>query len=316
MKRWPAVASFVLFLLICASAAFWAMQLIKPPVRPVAPPTAAASAVLPSASAAAGLFGGRAGPTPVASNFQLVGVVMAGRPSESIAILSANGKPAQYVVADTEVQPGVKVKEVHRDYAVLSDHGVDKRVALPAEAKSSGGIASGASTAPLGAPRSSPAMPTTLVSPSTPSSGALSSAPSTASAPTSAMSGTGNMPSGAPNVNPRGAAQPGLPQTPPPLQGQNGAAMSGTSGAGQTASGVEGSEPATAGASPAVGSQTNSAGSSGTAGAAVTSGTTGTAASATPRTNAGTGQRSQPSSPSSAGAMVQPYQPFSTQPRQ
>ncbi|MGZ5780222.1 MAG: type II secretion system protein N, partial [Burkholderiaceae bacterium] len=67
----------------------------------------------------------------VASNFQLKGVVVADKPEESVAILSADGKPPQSVAMNAEVMPGVTVKEVHAKYVVLSDGGVNKRVELP-----------------------------------------------------------------------------------------------------------------------------------------------------------------------------------------
>jgi general secretion pathway protein C len=131
MKRWPIAASFVLFLLLCASLAYWAMQLFTPRLRPIAAPPVA-SETMPPMQAATMLFGVRANDiaVAVASNFQLMGVVVAGNPSESIAILSADGKPARAVRAGAEVLSGVTIKEVQRQYIVLSDSGMDKRVML------------------------------------------------------------------------------------------------------------------------------------------------------------------------------------------
>lgn len=137
MKRLPALASFILFIALCASIAYWAMQLFKPQARPVAAPPPAAQ---PAANidAAAGLFGGRSS-VAVASNYQLRGVVVSGNADESVAILATEGKPAQAIRANMEVAPGVKVQEVHRGYVVLSEHGVPKRVELPQESKSRAG---------------------------------------------------------------------------------------------------------------------------------------------------------------------------------
>jgi len=133
MKRWPLVATFVLFIAVCVSAAYWAMQLFKPPLRPVvAPPQTVQSA--PRLDAAAALFGGRTA-IAVASNFQLQGVVVAGNAAESVAILAVGGKPAQAVRINSEVAPGVKVKEVHPRYVLLSEGDVVKRVELPEDAK-------------------------------------------------------------------------------------------------------------------------------------------------------------------------------------
>ncbi|RJG04914.1 hypothetical protein D3870_01730 [Noviherbaspirillum cavernae] len=145
MRRWPLVVTFLLFIALCASAAYWAMQLFKPPLRPVAAPPRVAQAEVRT-DAAAGLFGGRGGKAAVASNYQLKGVIFSGRPQDSVAILSADGKPPQAIRVDMEVLPGVTVKEVHRDYVLLSDNGVTKRVDLPEDAKA----ANVATASPLG----------------------------------------------------------------------------------------------------------------------------------------------------------------------
>ncbi|MFC3107857.1 type II secretion system protein N [Undibacterium arcticum] len=136
MKRLPLFVSLILFVALCASAAYWAMQLFKPPVRPVA----AQPQVQPEVNldAAAALFGGRAGAVVVASNYQLKGVIDAHDAAGSAAILSADGKPAQSLRIGDEVTPGVTVKEVHGQYVLLSDGGVTKRVELPESADQQG----------------------------------------------------------------------------------------------------------------------------------------------------------------------------------
>jgi len=150
MKRWPLVATFVLFIAVCMSAAYWAMQLFKPPLRPVAAPPQAAQPAL-RLEAAALLFGGR--PTvAIAGNFQLKGVVAADNATESVAILAAGGKPALAVRINSEVVPGVQVKEVHPRYVLLSVGGVVKRVDLPEVAKGRAGIDSRARAIPAAPP--------------------------------------------------------------------------------------------------------------------------------------------------------------------
>ena len=133
MKRMPAILSFTLFIALCASAAYWAMQSFKPPVRAVTAPPPPAQAA-PRLDAAAGLLGGRSS-IATASNFQLTGVVVADNPAESVAILAVDGKPAKSIRTDEEIKPGVTVKEVQRGYVLLSDGGVIKRVELPKDAK-------------------------------------------------------------------------------------------------------------------------------------------------------------------------------------
>jgi general secretion pathway protein C len=133
MKRMPLTTSFVLFIALCVSLAYWAMQLFNPPVRAVAAPPRTEQP-MPSLDAAANLLGGHS-TAVVASNFQLKGVVMASDPNESVAILAANGKKPQAVRTNAEVVPGVTVKEVQRDHVLLSEGGVIKRVELPKDAR-------------------------------------------------------------------------------------------------------------------------------------------------------------------------------------
>jgi general secretion pathway protein C len=132
MKRWPLIASFVLFIALCVSAAYWSMQLFNPPLRAVAAPPQSIQPA-PSLDAAAALLGGHS--SAVTSDFQLKGVVMASDPADSVAILAANGKKPQAVRTNAEVVPGVTVKEVHSRYVLLSEGGVIKRVELPENAK-------------------------------------------------------------------------------------------------------------------------------------------------------------------------------------
>lgn len=130
IKRLPPLAIFLTFILLCISAAYWGMQLFKPPVRNVIAPVAVERNDAPLASAS-GLFGGGAAGVVAASNFLLKGVVVSANARESVAIIAADGKPAQAVWLNSELQPGVTVKEVHRQFVLLSDGGVMRRLELP-----------------------------------------------------------------------------------------------------------------------------------------------------------------------------------------
>jgi general secretion pathway protein C len=134
MNRLPLITNFVLFIALCVSAAYWAMQLFKPPARPIAAPPQTTQPEPPKLEAASALFGGHTAAV-VASNFQLKGVVAASNAAESVAILSANGKPPKAVRINAEVLPGVTIKEINRGYVLLSEGGVIKRVELPATEK-------------------------------------------------------------------------------------------------------------------------------------------------------------------------------------
>lgn len=131
MKRLPLLLSLLAVILLSASIAYWALQLYKPQQRPLtAPPVVAVPE--PATDAAVTLFGGQA-MTAVASNYQLTGVVAAGK--EGVAILVADGQPAKALPVGKEVAPGVMVKEVHPRYVMLSEGGVMKRIDLAADTK-------------------------------------------------------------------------------------------------------------------------------------------------------------------------------------
>ena len=127
MKHLPLVAAVALSSAVCASAAYWASQWFQPPPWTVAAAPQAAPAP-PDVAAAGGLFGG-APAGPVATLFQLKGVIEAG--PEGVAILAAEGKPAQAVGVGKEVAPGVTVTEIHQRYVLLDEGGAVKRLELP-----------------------------------------------------------------------------------------------------------------------------------------------------------------------------------------
>lgn len=148
MKRMPLLLTLLALVALSASIAYWVLQLYKPDQRPLA---AAPVAELPepAVDAAATLFGGQA-MTAQVSNYQLTGVVAAGR--NSVAILVADGQPAKAFPIGKELSAGVVVKEVHPRYVMLSEGGVLKRIDLAVDARPASDMA-----APL--PMDAPAPP-------------------------------------------------------------------------------------------------------------------------------------------------------------
>ncbi len=131
MKRLPLLCTLLAVIALSASVAYWFLALYKAPVRPlVAAPMA--SVVEPPSDAGAGLFGGQAVVATV-SNYQLTGVVSAGR--DSVAILVADGQPPRALKVGKEIANGVSVSEVHPRYVMLSEGGVLKRIDLATDAK-------------------------------------------------------------------------------------------------------------------------------------------------------------------------------------
>lgn len=140
MKRLPLLSSFILFLLLCMSLAYWGLRFYKPKNREVAAPVSA-----PTFEPIAGQWGSIFGASQVngaPSEYQLKGVVMAGRPNESVAIFTTNGSNSKYVAVNHELSPGVSLKEVHANYIVISQGGATKRIDLPqpTSGTSTGGI--------------------------------------------------------------------------------------------------------------------------------------------------------------------------------
>ena len=129
MTRLPLLVSFVLFLALCASLAYRALQLFAPAPRAVSAPPQAERKVAPIA-AAGNLFGGHAQANTMA-NMILRGVIYVGRSGGSEAILVTDNAPPKYVKVSAEVTDGVTVKEIHPRHVVLDDHGVSREVSLP-----------------------------------------------------------------------------------------------------------------------------------------------------------------------------------------
>jgi general secretion pathway protein C len=136
MKRLPILLSLLALIVLSASIAYWVLQLYQPAQRPLAP-APAASMPAPPLDAAATLFGGQAS-AAVASNYQLTGVVAAGR--ESVAIIVADGAPPKALKLGKEVVSGVTVQEVHPRYVMLSDGGVLKRIDIAVDSKAGSAI--------------------------------------------------------------------------------------------------------------------------------------------------------------------------------
>jgi general secretion pathway protein C len=130
-KRVPLLLSLLGVILLAASLAYWILQLYQPPQRPIAA-VPVAQMPDPAIDAAATLFGGQMA-VASAANYQLTGIVAAGR--DSAAIIVAEGAPPKALVVGKEVSPGVTLAEVHPRYVMLSDNGVMKRIDLAPDTK-------------------------------------------------------------------------------------------------------------------------------------------------------------------------------------
>jgi general secretion pathway protein C len=156
IQRIPRLISFILFLGLCASIAYWAIEFFTPLPRPVAA-SATVTQPLPAVSVAADLFGGQADVNTM-TNIQLRGVILAERAEESVAILITDGGTPKYLRRDAEVMTGVKVKEIDAKKVVLSDHGVSREVSLAAFVPAANMVAGQANMNLMPMPQSAPAV--------------------------------------------------------------------------------------------------------------------------------------------------------------
>ncbi len=140
MKRLPLLFTLLALIFLAVSATYWGMQLYKPVQRPIAA-AAPASLPEPSPDAAATLFGGQP-VANVATNYQLTGIISAGR--DSAAIIVADGQPPKALKVGRELAPGVSISEVHARYVMLSEGGVMKRIDLAADTKPAIALSGGA----------------------------------------------------------------------------------------------------------------------------------------------------------------------------
>lgn len=201
--RAPAILSFVLFLALCASVAYWLLLWLAPEPRSVAAPPQAERA-LPPVTAAANLFGGQPQGSGMA-NVQLRGIIRAGRAASSVAIIAADGQPTRALRVDAEVLPGVTVAEIQARSVILSDQGVERELSLPAFAAQEGGSAG----LQVDSPTSQGSTPPPQPSPPPPQA-PPQPAPSAAAASGTSSQGTGASGAGTP------AASPGAVPTQPP----------------------------------------------------------------------------------------------------
>ena len=65
------------------------------------------------------------------ANVQLRGVVHSGRASDSVAIIAVEGKPSRALMVNSEIAPGLKIKQILNKTVVVSDQGAEREISLP-----------------------------------------------------------------------------------------------------------------------------------------------------------------------------------------
>lgn len=120
------IVTVALVLVLAWQLAYWTWVFVAPP--PVAAPAPAQPAV--DLAAVARLFGADAPGTAPASGLRLKGVIAPTPGTEASAIFSKGSGRDVAVYIGNEVEPGLKLAEVHPDHVIVSRAGARSRIEL------------------------------------------------------------------------------------------------------------------------------------------------------------------------------------------
>ena len=135
MNKTASVAQFAALALLGVVLAYWSWVWLAPASAaraPAVPDTAS------SASSAAGLFGSaKQGPgaAAAAGSIRLLGVVAASGERPGHAVLRLDAKKTVAVLQGEDVEPGLRLAEVHVDHVVLERNGARETLAWPEKGK-------------------------------------------------------------------------------------------------------------------------------------------------------------------------------------
>lgn len=161
--RWaPRLLSILLFALLCAIVAYWALRLFEPPVRIAPSGSLAAAETVTSLGPAQTLFGRAGGnDAPVAqaisSNFKVLGVIADNE--RGAAVISIEGRPPQAFGVGMRIDDNHKLKAVSANEVVIQRGSEEIHVEAPAltdVAILSSGPAPGAASEPDSRPAPPP----------------------------------------------------------------------------------------------------------------------------------------------------------------
>ncbi len=133
-KYTTALLHLVLFALIAAIGAYWAVRIMTPQPIAAPPPLAAPPPREPDPVAAARMFGLIQMVAAAISNIQVAGLFAAGK--DSSAILSVDGKPPRAYVLGQEISAGTVLLEVRPDGVTLERSGARQELRAPSRAAS------------------------------------------------------------------------------------------------------------------------------------------------------------------------------------
>jgi general secretion pathway protein C len=131
LKKVAFLATLAALALLGVVLAYWTWAWLAPPAAARAPAVAEAAA---AASSAGGLFGVKQGPgaaAPASGSVRLMGVVAATAGRRGHAVLRLDAKKTLAVLQGEEIEPGLRLAEVHVDHIVLERNGARETLAWP-----------------------------------------------------------------------------------------------------------------------------------------------------------------------------------------
>jgi len=132
LKIAASLATLTALVLLGVVLAYWSWTWLAPPPAPRAPAAVEAAG---RPSFAGGLFGSvKHGPSAAvaASNaVRLLGVVAASGSRRGHAVLRLDAKKTVAVLQGEDVEPGLRLAEVHADYIILERNGARETLAWP-----------------------------------------------------------------------------------------------------------------------------------------------------------------------------------------
>jgi general secretion pathway protein C len=129
LDKKASAANFAALALLGVVLAYWSWVWLAPVAAARAP---AAPQAASGASTAAGLFGSaKQGAAASAGSIRLIGVVAASGERRGHAVLRLDGKTTVAVLQGEDIEPGLRLAEVHVDHVVMERSGAREVLAWP-----------------------------------------------------------------------------------------------------------------------------------------------------------------------------------------
>src|SRR5712671_3255566 len=130
MKTAASVANLAAAALLGVVLAYWSWAWLAPPAAARAP---AAAELSGGTSSAGTLFGTASEAVAASSNVRLMGVLAASSGRRGQAVMRLDAKQSVAILEGEEVEPGLRLAEVHVDHIVLERNGARETITWPSK---------------------------------------------------------------------------------------------------------------------------------------------------------------------------------------